>query len=54
MKNKFEGYCYVCGNVVPEGAGVAEALPRNPGEVGFGKTKWGVRCKTCKQPPATK
>lgn len=50
MKNKFEGYCYVCGEVVPEEQGIAEQKPRDPGEIGFGKTKWSVRHKTCKEP----
>ena len=50
MKNKFEGYCYVCGEVVPEGQGLAETLPRSPGDAGWGKTKWSVRHKTCERP----
>jgi len=48
MKNKFEGFCYVCGEVVPEGAGVTEQQPRKSGEAGFGSTKWVVRHSTCK------
>jgi hypothetical protein len=51
MKNKFEGFCYVCGEVVPEEQGLAEQLPRKPGEAGWGSTKWSVRHKTCNPPP---
>jgi hypothetical protein len=50
MKNRFEGYCYVCGDVVPEEQGIAEPLPRNPGEAGWGQTKWCVRHTACKPP----
>jgi hypothetical protein len=48
MKNKFEGYCYVCGEVVPEEVGVAEQVPRKSGEAGFGNTKWVVRHQACR------
>jgi hypothetical protein len=51
MKNKFEDFCYVCGEVVPEEQGLAERLSRTPGEAGWGETKWGVRHKTCATPP---
>jgi hypothetical protein len=51
MKNKFKGFCYVCGEVVPEKEGLTEQLPRKSGEAGWGKTKWGVRHKTCVTPP---
>jgi hypothetical protein len=47
MKNKFEEFCYVCGEVVPEQAGLAEQRPREAGDAGFGKTKWVVRHTTC-------
>jgi hypothetical protein len=48
MRNKFEGYCYVCGELVPEEQGLAEQLPRDPGDAGWGKTKWCVRHRDCK------
>ena len=48
MKNKFEGYCYVCGDIVVEGKGLAEQLPRQPADAGWGDTKWSVRHTTCK------
>lgn len=47
MKNKREGYCYVCGEVVPEGKGLVEQLLRKSGEAGWGKEKWSVRHTTC-------
>jgi len=47
MKNKYEGYCYVCGEVVEEEKGIAEQHPRNPGDTGFGPTKWMVRHPNC-------
>jgi hypothetical protein len=47
MKNKYEDYCYICGEVVMEGAGVAEQVPRKSGEAGFGSTKWIVRHTAC-------
>jgi hypothetical protein len=50
MKNKFEGFCYVCGEVVPEEQGLAEQIPRKPGLAGWGNTTWAVRHKTCKPP----
>jgi hypothetical protein len=53
MKNKYEGFCYVCGEVVPEEAGIAEQRERKPGEAGWGKTTWSVRHKECKPEEAT-
>jgi len=50
MKNKFEGYCYVCGEVVEEEKGMAVQLPRKPGDSGWGATKWAVRHEHCKPP----
>jgi hypothetical protein len=47
IRNIHEGYCYVCGGVVPEEQGIAEQLPRNPGDAGWGKTDWKVRHKEC-------
>jgi hypothetical protein len=47
MKNKFEGFCYVCGEVVLEEQGMVDQLPRNPADAGWGSTKWCVRHKTC-------
>jgi hypothetical protein len=52
-KNKFEGFCYVCGDVVLEMQGIAEQRPRIPGEAGWGKTQWSVRHKTCKSESET-
>lgn len=48
MKNKFEDWCYVCGELVPEEAGIAEQIARKPGDAGWGPTKWVVRHKTCR------
>ena len=48
MKNRYEDYCYVCGEIVEEEKGVAERKARNPGDTGFGSTKWVVRHTTCK------
>jgi uncharacterized protein CbrC (UPF0167 family) len=50
MKNKFEDYCYVCGELVPEERGVAEQMERKPGDAGWGKTKWVVRHTNCQAP----
>lgn len=47
MKNKREGYCYVCGEIVPEDAGIAEQKKREPGDPGWGDTRWVVRHKEC-------
>ena len=47
LKNKYEGFCYVCGGVVAEEKGFAEKIRREPGTAGFGATKWGVRHKEC-------
>jgi len=52
MKNKFEGFCYVCGELVPEEEGLAEQTTRKPGNAGWGATKWSVRHKQCKPPEA--
>lgn len=48
MKNKFEGYCYICGELVEEEKGIAEQIERKSGDVGWGKTKWVVRHKECR------
>ena len=48
IKNKYEGFCYVCGGVVAEEKGLAERIKREPGTAGFGDTKWSVRHKECK------
>lgn len=48
MRNKFEGFCYVCGEVVLEEKGIAEQHARSPGDPGWGKTVWVVRHTTCK------
>jgi hypothetical protein len=50
MKNKREGYCYVCGDVVAEEQGIAEQIERKSGESGWGDKKWVVRHIEC-QPP---
>ena len=50
MKNKLEDFCYVCGEVVPEEAGLAEQVLRKPGDPGWGTTRYVVRHTTC-QPP---
>ena len=47
MTNKYESYCYVCGEVVPEEQGVVEKRERKSGEVGFGESKSVVRHKGC-------
>jgi hypothetical protein len=47
MKNKFEGFCYVCGEVVEEGKGLAEQIQRQPWMAGWGETTWSVRHTTC-------
>jgi hypothetical protein len=48
MKNKYEDYCYVCGELVLEEAGVAEQRARQPGGPGWGKTVWVVRHTDCR------
>jgi hypothetical protein len=48
MKNKYEDFCYVCGEVVPEEKGVAEQRARSPGDPGWGATRWVTRHTTCK------
>jgi hypothetical protein len=52
MKNKYEGYCRVCGEVVAEGKGLAETIKRQPGMAGFGATVWAVRHNNCMAPTA--
>jgi hypothetical protein len=52
MKNKREDWCYVCGELVPEETGIAEQKPRQPGDPGWGGTRWVVRHTTC--PPCEK
>ena len=47
MKNKYEDYCYVCGDLVLEEQGIVEKHPRKSGDVGFGPTKWLVRHPNC-------
>jgi len=47
MKNKFEDFCYVCGELVPEENGVAEQRARSPGDPGWGATRWVVRHTIC-------
>ena len=54
MKNKFEDWCYVCGELVPEQQGLAEQQDRKPGTTGWGKTKWVVRHTTCQPEAAEK
>lgn len=52
MKNKFEGSCYVCGELVEEERGVAEKILHLPTAGGFGDSEgrvWGVRHKECKR-----
>lgn len=48
MKNKFEGFCYLCGGVVEEEKGIAERVKRQLGDPGWGETKWVVRHPECK------
>jgi hypothetical protein len=48
MKNRFESWCYICGELVEEQQGLAEQVERNAGDSGWGKTKWVVRHMTCK------
>jgi hypothetical protein len=50
MKNRFEDYCYVCGEVVHEQEGIAETIPRRYGDSGSGSTKWVVRHNECVPP----
>jgi hypothetical protein len=47
MKNKYEDFCYVCGEVVAELEGLVEQVPREPGDRGWGPTKWIVRHPNC-------
>ena len=46
-ENKYEDWCYVCGELVPEEQGIAEQKARGPGDPGWGATRWIVRHKTC-------
>jgi len=48
MKNRFEDYCYICGDLVEEEKGIVEQIERKPGDVGWGKTRWVVRHHDCK------
>jgi hypothetical protein len=55
MKNKYEGYCYVCGEVVREGEGGVERRKAQPWEAkdADGMT-WGVRHNECPPPKEEK
>jgi hypothetical protein len=48
MKNKFEDFCYICGDIVYEGKGFAEQIERKPGDLGWGKFRWVVRHPNCR------
>lgn len=50
MKNKFDGYCYVCALYVEEEKGIAERIKRHPGDPGWGETVWAVRHPNCIPP----
>jgi hypothetical protein len=52
MKNKFEGDCYVCGQLVEEEKGIAEQIKRPPYAAGFGDAIWAVRHKDCRKQTA--
>ena len=54
MKNKYEDYCYVCGDLVLEEQDIVEQHPRNSGDTGFGPTKWMVRHSNCPSSLKTK
>jgi hypothetical protein len=49
MKNKREDWCYVCGEFVPVGEGIAETKARQSGDAGWGATRWVVRHTQCKE-----
>lgn len=55
MRNKFEDWCYVCGELVEEEKGIAERIKRTPSDPtwswGKGDTRWAVRHPNC-PPPA--
>lgn len=50
MKNKFSNWCYVCGEFVDVGEGIAEQVARTPGGPGHGSTRWVVRHSSCAPP----
>lgn len=50
MKNKFEDWCYICGELVEEEKGIAEQKARKPGDPGWGSTRWVVRHPNCTPP----
>lgn len=52
MLNKYEDWCYVCGEVVEEEKGFAEMRPHGLAPVRWGKTEWSVRHKDCRKPTA--
>ena len=49
MKNKYEGFCYVCGSVVEEEKGVAIQVPRQIGDPGWGGARWAVAHPDCER-----
>ncbi len=53
MKNRYEGYCYVCGELVEQEKGVAEQVHKSflsPSAPGYGDYRWCVRHTGCERP----